>query len=223
MKNVLELSMDMLDALIDIERTGIKISKDKLAKIKKEYEDEYNSLYNDLMSLTEKVMGDTPINLDSADDRSILFYSRKVTNKAEWKQTFNIGTEQRGHTKKQKRKPNMSNSAFNAAVKSLAPVVRKTIGNPCSECYGKGSYFYRLKSGALSKNKRGCKTCSGKGVVYRNINEAAGLRIIPRGPHDTAAAGFKTDKNTLEAIKLELKGDAREFVDKYTRYSKIST
>jgi len=36
-----------------------------------------------LNEIIEKVMGDTPINLDSPDDRSMLFYSRKVCDKKE--------------------------------------------------------------------------------------------------------------------------------------------
>ena len=89
MQNVLELSMEMLDALIDIESAGIKISNEKLTRIKLEYQNEYNSLYNDLMAIAERVMGDTPINLDSPDDRSILLYSRKVVDKQAWKSAFN--------------------------------------------------------------------------------------------------------------------------------------
>ena len=110
----------MLDVLIDIERAGIKISNEKLATIKADYQKEYDGLYCDLMDIAERAMGDTPINLDSPDDRSILLYSRKVTDKKEWKEKFNIGTEQRGHTKRQKRKTNMSPAIFSATVKSLA-------------------------------------------------------------------------------------------------------
>tara|TARA_R110000822_G_scaffold35054_2_gene99011 strand:+ start:4182 stop:5717 length:1536 start_codon:yes stop_codon:yes gene_type:complete len=223
MQPTVKLSMEMLDVLIDIERAGIKISNDKLAKIKKEYQEEYNGLYTDLMDIAERAMGDTPINLDSPDDRSILLYSRKVNDKKAWKDSFNIGTEQRGHTKRQKRKTKMSPAMFSSTVKTLAPPVAKTIGEQCSECSGFGKSRYYLKSGQLSKNASKCKACEGVGVIYTKLREAAGLRVIPRGPDDTAAAGFKTDKETLSQIRLDLTGDAREFVDKYTRYSMVRT
>ena len=223
MQPTVKLSMEMLDVLIDIERAGIKISNDKLAKIKKEYQEEYNGLYTDLMDIAEHVMGDTPIHLDSPDDRSILLYSRKVNDKKAWKDSFNIGTEQRGHTKRQKRKTKMSPAMFSSTVKTLAPPVAKTIGEQCSECSGFGKSRYYLKSGQLSKNASKCKACEGVGVIYTKLREAAGLRVIPRGPDDTAAAGFKTDKETLSQIRLDLTGDAREFVDKYTRYSMVRT
>ena len=223
MKQVVKLSMDMLDALIDIERAGIKISSEKLAKIKADYQAEYDQLYNDLMDIAEIAMGDTPINLDSPDDRSKLLYSRQVVDKTAWKEAFNIGTEQRGHTKKQKRKTKMSPTMFKETVKELAPVFRKTRGQRCEDCGGTGRKRNRLKSGELSKNFVKCKTCGGTGVVYVQLREPAGLRVIPRGPQDTAAAGFRTDKETLSEIRLELEGKAREFVDKYTRYSMIRT
>jgi DNA polymerase I-like protein with 3'-5' exonuclease and polymerase domains len=223
LKQVVKLSMEMLDALIDIERAGIKISNEKLAKIKADYQAEYDQLYSDLMDIAEGAMGDTPINLDSPDDRSKLLYSREVVDKAAWKEAFNIGTEQRGHTKKQKRKTKMSPTMFKETVKQLAPVFRKTRGERCEECGGTGRRRNRLKSGALSKNVVKCKLCTGTGVIYVKLNEPAGLRVIPRGPEDTAAAGFRTDKETLSEIRLELEGDAREFVDKYTRYSMIRT
>ena len=215
--------MDMLDALIDIERAGIKISNEKLAKIKEDYQTEYDQLYSDLMDIAEIAMGDTPINLDSPDDRSKLLYSREVVDKTAWKEAFNIGTEQRGHTKKQKRKTKMSPTMFKETVKQLAPVFRKTRGQRCEDCGGTGRKRNRLKSGELSKNYVKCKTCGGTGVVYVQLREPAGLRVIPRGPQDTAAAGFRTDKETLSEIRLELEGKAREFVDKYTRYSMIRT
>ena len=58
MKQVVKLSMDMLDALIDIERAGIKISNEKLAKIKEDYQTEYDQLYSHLMDIAEITMGD---------------------------------------------------------------------------------------------------------------------------------------------------------------------
>ena len=191
----LRLSMELTDVLTDIERAGIKISKGNLSQIREDYEKEYSSLYNDLMRIVEEVMGDTPINLDSPDDRSVLFYSRKVSDKAEWKKIFNIGFELRGNTKKQKRRTKMRRADFVRAVKDLAPVALKTVGTQCSSCRGLGSYRYRLKSGDLSKNKTKCKMCKGCGVIYTNVNQAAGLKLKPRGPEDTAAGGFKTDKD----------------------------
>jgi DNA polymerase-1 len=41
--------------------------------------------------------------------------------------------------------------------------------------------------------------------------------------YDTASAGFRTDKDTLEERREELRGDAREFVESYVRYNALRT
>ena len=95
MLKVAKMSMELTDALIDMERVGIKISNDNLSKIKNNYQQQYETLSFELSRIVSKVMGDTPINLESPDDRSRLLYSRKVLDKNQWKEIFNIGTEWR--------------------------------------------------------------------------------------------------------------------------------
>ena len=68
----------MTDVLSRIEMNGLKINLDTLDKIEKEYEDEMHVLENKLQTMAKEAMGDTPINLSSPDDRSVLLYSRKV-------------------------------------------------------------------------------------------------------------------------------------------------
>jgi len=88
---VVKMSMEFTDVLIDIERAGLKVCQETLDTLKHDYEKESVSLEKDLNLIIQDVMGDTPINLESPDDRSLLLYSRKVTNKKEWKRIFNIG------------------------------------------------------------------------------------------------------------------------------------
>ena len=78
MKQTLRLSFEMTDTLSRIESNGLKINLDTLAQIEKEYEEEMHTLENKLRELAKKAMGDTPINLASPDDKSMLLYSRKV-------------------------------------------------------------------------------------------------------------------------------------------------
>ena len=65
----LRLSLEVTDVLADIERNGIKINRATLADIRKEYEDELFTLERRLQELAANAMGDTPVNLDSPDDR----------------------------------------------------------------------------------------------------------------------------------------------------------
>ena len=80
----LKLSLEMTNALTQIERNGLRINLDTLADIRKEYEQEMMELEVRLMQLAREAVGDTPINLSSPDDRSVLLYSRRVRDKKEW-------------------------------------------------------------------------------------------------------------------------------------------
>jgi DNA polymerase I-like protein with 3'-5' exonuclease and polymerase domains len=219
----LSLSNDLTNVLTDVERNGIKISNRNLRRIKFAYEEEYASLGEDLQKIIEQVMGDTPINLESPDDRSLLVYSRKVSDKEEWKEAFNLGWEVNGNTKRQKFRRRMSRRVFVDVVKRLAPVQRKTQGKPCSECGGHGRKKAYTKAGKISKIQKKCAPCGGVGVIYTDLPEAAGLKVVPRNPYDVASAGFKTDKQTLMELSYSQEGVAKEFIDKYMRYSQIRT
>ena len=80
----LKLSLEMTDVLAKIEYNGLKINLNTLEQIREEYETEMHELEMRLDSLARDAMGDTPINLASPDDRSMLLYSRKVADKTLW-------------------------------------------------------------------------------------------------------------------------------------------
>ena len=220
----IKLSMELMKVLAKIEYNGIKINVDALHKIKDQYENELKELKTFLLTKIDELMGDTPINLDSPDDRSMLFFSMKVIDKKLWAKEFNIGYEVRGNTRKQKRKTNYDEiNDFYHAVNGLAKPVFKTTSTLCQNCDGTGKYKYKKKDGTFSKIKRNCKTCNAKGRIYTNTKERAGLRLVPRGSLDTSATGFKTDKTTLEEFISSINPNQREFLEKYVRYSAIRT
>ena len=128
----------MTDTLSRIESNGLKINLDTLAQIEKEYEEEMHTLENKLRELAKKAMGDTPINLASPDDKSMLLYSRKVKDKSLWSMTFNLGHEMRGNTIKPKMRTRMKNTDFVRYVRQMTDIVYKTIGRQCDECVGTG-------------------------------------------------------------------------------------
>ena len=213
-----------MKVLAKIEYNGIKINVDALHKIKDQYENELKELKTFLLTKIDELMGDTPINLDSPDDRSMLFFSMKVIDKKLWAKEFNIGYEVRGNTRKQKRKTNYDEiNDFYHAVNGLAKPIFKTTSTLCQNCDGTGKYKYKKKDGTYSNIKRNCKTCNAKGRIYVDTKERAGLRLIPRNSVDTSATGFKTDKTTLEEMLPALSGAAKEFVELYVRYSALRT
>ena len=72
----LKLSLEMTNVLTRIEMNGLKINLDTLDEIEKEYNKELSYLETKLQSMARQAMGDTPVNLSSPDDRSVLLYSR---------------------------------------------------------------------------------------------------------------------------------------------------
>lgn len=219
----LRLSLEMTDVLARMEQNGLKINTDTLSSIRSEYEEELFTLERRLNKLATDAMGDTPINLDSPDDRSKLFYSCKVLNKKTWAGVFNLGHEIRGAGKKPKRRARMSRADFRRIVVNETEVLYKTKGYQCKTCIGFGKIRPVNKNGQPSKALRVCKTCEGKGIVYVPTNQVAGFKLVPRDPYDVAAAGFKTDRETLESMFTSLRGEAREFAEAYIRYSAVRT
>jgi len=221
--NTLRLSLEMTEVLSRLERTGIKIDPVVLSEIEDEYRTEMNTLENKLERMAEEAMGDTPINLSSSDDRSMLFYSRKVKDKRQWSNIFNLGSELRGSTRKPKQRTKYDKKEFARIVKDNTEILRKTIASRCTACKGLGRNKVIKKDGTEGKAVRICKACHGDGTLYVPTQEIAGFKIIPRDSWDTAAAGFKTDHDTLKERLDELSGTAREFAESYSRYNALRT
>ena len=221
--NTLRLSLEMTDVLANLERTGIKVDPIALEEIETEYRQEMNILEGRLQHMAEDAMGDTPVNLNSADDRSMLFYSRRVLDKSQWASTFNLGSELRGATRKPKQRVKMTKKLFAMQVKNGTEILYKTVASRCTACMGQGRKKVIKKDGTPGKAVRICRPCKGDGVVYAKTKEIAGFKIIPRDTWDTASAGFKTDHDTLRSRLDELSGDAREFAESYSRYNSLRT
>ena len=122
-----KLSMDMTRVLTDIELSGIKIDIAALKELKDSYSFRTTQLLDILNTSAANAMGDTPINLDSPEDRSMLFYSRKVTDKKQWASLFNIGTtvNERG-SRRQKKRAEFNRRDFSNAYQSNTTQVYKT-------------------------------------------------------------------------------------------------
>ena len=147
----LKLSLEMTNVLSRIEQNGIKVNLNTLVTIRQEYETELSELDTKLQRMAQNAMGDTPVNLASPDDRSILLYSRKVKDKSIWSIVFNLGHEVRGATSRPKFKTKMKREEFIRNVRSMTDVVYKTVGSHCESCNGQGRVSFILKSGKKVK------------------------------------------------------------------------
>ena len=222
--NTINLSLEMTRALTSIEVRGIKIDTETLKKLKQDYQVEMVVLYKKLDTMIKEAMGDTPVNLDSGEDRSVVMYSCKVKDKSIWKSSFNLGTEvKRGGGKRAKRKPNFSRGEFQRMVATMTDVAYKTKVQQCSRCYGKGTIKKYTVKGDLYKIAPKCPTCNGKGVIYISTGEVAGFKLVPTNVLDCTVNGFKTDMGTASKHITESNPKAKEFLQSYTRYSAIRT
>ena len=138
--NTINLSFEMTKVLTDMEVSGIKINVDTLHKLRDDYQMEMIILKKKLDTMIIEAMGDTPVNLDSGEDRSVVMYSCRVKDKNQWKSVFNLGTEtRRGGAKRPKRRPNFTRTEFNSMVARMTSVIYKTKVQRCDNCFGKGT------------------------------------------------------------------------------------
>ena len=218
-----ELMNEFCDVLCDVENNGLQISYENLSEIKTTYTKEVKDLERYLNTEVKSLMGDTPVNLDSPEDRSKIIFSRAVLNKKQWASHFNLGYEVRGNTRKKKRLSTMSTQAFQQGIVRLTKPLFKTVMQRCSSCNGIGYKLALKRDGTVGKQKRICKSCDKKGVIYRPTRDFAGLGMNSRGPIDLTVHGFKTDRPTLEGLVVTSRPEQKTFMESYIRYNAIKT
>ena len=222
--NTFKLMNEMLFFLCEIEYNGIHIDRDILQEVGDSYRAEKLEIKAKLDEIVLDVMGDTPINLNSGADLSMVIYSRRLERKEHWKDVMNIGTDARG---KPLYPPRMSPSKFTQQVRFSTVVAKRTVAQHCHPCSGKGYIRKMKKDGTPYKNHSPCPDCKKVGATYQDTGTTAGLKMLPQGVADASVHGFKTDKTTL----LRLIGQAHDkdnlvavdFLQKMTRLNAINT
>ena len=223
LKATLELSNELCDLLTDMELEGIQISRENLMNIKEEYTKEIRTLESFLTGEIKRVMGDTEINLDSSEDRSRVIFSREVLDKKRWAMTFNLGYEDRGNARRKKRPKRMTPAVLSQNVARQTRLLYKTKMESCNKCGGSGYFYAMKKDGTIGKQKRICKACRGKGVVYIRQKEIAGFKMNINSVDDITVHGFKTDKGMIDKLVSSANSQQKIFVESYSRYNAIKT
>ena len=216
-----DLMNDFLRVLIDMEMNGNHVDSNKLELVEKELNEEYYKLKNKIDKIVAQMMGDTKINLSSTEDLSKVIYSRKVQDKKQWVELFNIGIDKR--TKRPKRRPRMTDREFQHNVDKYTDTIYKTVATQCKTCNGLGLIRHTKVDGTPFKNMSKCPDCKGEGMIFLETEAKAGFGWSPRTIHDAAQGGFKTDKDTLNKISVFAEGTLKEFVDSIMRYSAVET
>jgi len=176
--------------LCKIYQRGFSVDSKKLDEVRKEFEKEKVSIWNDLSQQVRDLMGDRPINLNSPEQLSWVIYSRKPKDKSMWANYF---------------EPYMDKSLFNGLVDMHSNVVYKVTANTCPTCKGRGKITKVRKDGTPYKKPNKCTTCNESGWVYKNRPQMAGLRFTPPSPKWVSANGFSTNKVNLEILEHHAK------------------
>jgi len=209
---IIDLTNDMCVLLARVYQRGFKVNLDALDEVRKEFTEERAVLVKSLEEQVHNLMGDTPINLSSPEQLSMVIYSRKPKNKSTWAGMFPK------YTKKKE---------FYSLVEKHSDIIYKTQVFQCTLCQGRGYSFPKKKDGSVGKAKRRCTKCDTAGVIFVPNTRVAGLKFKASGNAFIAAHGFKTDKRTLEFLeKVAVSNNmetARDFLFKVRRLSALDT
>lgn len=210
--STIEMSNEVCIVLSRIYQTGIRVDLEALDAVRVQFETEKAEIIKLLQEHVRKLMGDTPINLNSPEQLSWVVYSRKPRNKDLWATAIT---------------PYMNDVEFKEAVKKHFDMVYKTRAEKCKACDGKGFFFKTKKDGSAFKKSTKCGTCNGVGFEFKPTRDVAGLKFTAPNAKWASANGFGTAKDNLETLErvATSKGmaDAAEFLGKLRRLSALDS
>ena len=211
MKTV-DLTNKVACCLARIYRNGFTVDLQALDDVRDEFEAERVQLTNDLQAHVRKLMGDTPINLNSPEQLSWVIYGRKVIDKTDWANSID---------------PYADDDDFRSMINTKTQRMYKTNAVQCEECKGNG-YIQKIKKDGnpYAKLSR-CQKCDTSGYLFIDTDKLAGLKFKVPNPKWASANGFTTSKQNLQILEgaARAKGmdDAVDFLSKVRRLSAVDT
>ena len=212
LRGTVDLTNQVAVCLARIYQRGFAVDLSKLDEVRQEFEQEKKQLEEDLQAHIRKLMGDTPINLNSPEQLSWVIYSRKVKDKPYWGNAID---------------PYMDDADFRSLVAGGTDKMYKTVAEQCRACNGTGYIRKVKKDGTPFTKPNICKTCNSAGFSLVNLSSVAGLKFKPPTSKWASANGFSTSKQNLEILESAAKQrgmtDAVDFLYKVRRLSAIDT
>ena len=207
-----DLTNQVAVCLARIYQRGFSVDLQELDAVREQFEKERDDLQKDLQQHVRKLMGDTPINLNSPEQLSWVVYSRRVTDKQFWANAID---------------PYMNDVDFRSLIAGGTERVYKTKAVQCTVCNGTGYIHKTKKDGSPYTNPTRCKTCDAKGYTLDNSANRAGLCFKPPSPKWASANGFSTSKQNLLTLEAAARAknmtDAVDFLSKVRRLSAVET
>jgi len=212
LRGTVDLTNQVAVCLARIYQRGFAVDLCKLDEVREEFENEKKQLTHDLQAHVRKLMGDTPINLNSPEQLSWVIYSRKVVDKPYWGNAID---------------PYMDDADFRSLIAGGTEKIYKTNAKQCSDCNGTGQIRKVKKDGTPFARTNKCTRCDGDGYLLIPDMELAGLKFKPPSAKWASANGFSTSKQNLELLESAAKqrgmDDAVDFLYKVRRLSAVDT
>ena len=212
LRGTVDLTNQVAVCLARIYQRGFTVDINKLDEVRKEFEQERSDLEQALQEHVRKLMGDTPINLNSPEQLSWVVYGRKVLDKQYWGNAID---------------PYMNDIDFRGLVAAGTQRLYKTKATQCRECNGSGQIRKVKKDGTPFAKPNKCSSCGGSGYLFVDTKDMAGLKFKPPSAKWASANGFSTSKQNLETLEgaARAKGmtDAVDFLSKVRRLSAVDT
>ena len=198
--------------LTEIYMAGFKVDLQELERVAKEYEYEKAEIEERLQKKVRELMGDTPINLRSPEQKSQVLFSRRVHDKKEWADLFEFTSTQ---------------EEFKDAVKANSSPIYRTTAYTCPSCKGEGKVYRLKKDGTKFARPNKCKDCDAKGYRLKDTQQIAGLRFTAPSKKWVSANGFNTGKDELDVLSSTAKqnrmDEAIDFISDLKRHNAISS
>ena len=192
--------------------SGIRVDRSALDQVRLEFEQEKAGIEDRLQQQVRRIMGDTPINLNSPEQMSQVVFSCKPNNKKEWVDLFD-------HTYNKKE--------FRAAVEANSTIIRRTKAFTCPTCQGEGKVYRIKKDGTKFARPNKCKDCEARGYQLKPLNHLAGLGFAAPSKKWVSANGFSTGKDNLDVLigtaKTKKMDEAVAFLTDLKRLSAVSS
>ena len=210
--STVRLTNRVAKCLTKIYQRGFAVDLTKLEEVRSEFEQEKIDLVDNLQTHVRKVMGDTPINLNSPEQLSWVIYGRKVIDKSDWASMVD---------------PYMPDDEFRQMVATRTQRLYRTNAVQCRDCNGSGYIRKTKKNGDPFAKPSKCPECNTAGFLFKPTDVQAGFKFKPPTAKWASANGFSTGKGNLELLEAGAKSkgmdEAVDFLHKVRRLSAVDT
>ncbi len=192
--------------------SGIRVDRSALDEVRVEFEQEKAEIEDRMQKKIRKLMGDTPINLNSPEQMSQVVFSLRMNNKKEWADLFEFTS---------------TVDEYKDAVRANSTPVYRTKAFTCPTCEGVGKTYKLKKDGTKYARPNKCKDCDTRGFQLQETKQIAGLRFTAPNKKWISANGFSTGKDNLDVLAATARSnnmeEAEAFLTDQKRLSAISS